>query len=287
MIDATRRREQLRYAARRYYRGHVHDVGRCKMLHEARHRGRVPREQTLSTHSVDGAQIAAALMVFLAPHAKNRTCACVHASQPPRAPPTAAAAAFARSQPSLHLTDDASRPFCAALAVVGAAAAPPPRRRWALRRAPRAGLTGRCGARVPPQARAGGRGRRQRVQGCGWRAQSARGRGGWPRFGRWVARRRPRFGARLGCPRRGREIATVRVPQRLGGASRRVRAGVGVLVGRARAGRGDAEASQVPSWPPPRVNMCACDVHNLGDTFEIESPVWVLRSCTSASRRLP
>lgn len=66
MIDATRRREQLRYAARRYYRGHVHDVGQCKMLHEARHRGRVPREQTLSTHSVDRAQIAAELMVFLA-----------------------------------------------------------------------------------------------------------------------------------------------------------------------------------------------------------------------------
>ena len=132
--------------------------------------------------------------------AKSRTGACMRAPQPPRAPPTAAAAAFARSQPSLHLTDDASRLIRAALAVVRAAGVSPTRRRWALRRAPRAGLRGRCNARVPPQARADGRGRRQRVKGCGWRALSAQDRGGCPRRGRQVARRRPHFGARLGCP---------------------------------------------------------------------------------------
>ena len=41
----------------------------------------------------------------------------------------------------------------------------------------------------------------------------------------------------------GREIAAVRALRWLRGSSRQVRAGVGVLAGRARAGRGSAETS--------------------------------------------
>ena len=72
MVDAARRREQLREAARRYYRGHVSDVGRYKMLREARKRGRVPRERTLEAHSADGAQLAAELMAFLTTHPNSK-----------------------------------------------------------------------------------------------------------------------------------------------------------------------------------------------------------------------
>jgi hypothetical protein len=76
----------------------------------------------------------------------------------------------------------------------------------------------------------------------------------------------------------GREIAAVRAPRPLRGGSRRVRAGAGVLGGRARAGQGGAGASQVPPWPLPRANMRACDVSNLGDTYEIVPPVGVMGS---------
>ena len=55
-------------------------------------------------------------------------------------------------------------------------------------------------ARMPPQARAGGQGRRQRVQQCGWRAWSAQDRGRRPRGGREVARRRDRLRAVFRCP---------------------------------------------------------------------------------------
>ena len=57
---------------------------------------------------------------------------------------------------------------------------------------------------------------------------------------------------------RGHEISTVRAPRRLGGGSRRVEVGVGVLTGRARADRGGTGVSQVPPWPLASVNMGAC-----------------------------
>jgi len=55
--------------------------------------------------------------------------------------------------------------------------------------------------------------------------------------------------------RGGSETATVRAPRRLGGGSRRARAGVGVLAGCARANQGGEGASQGPPWSLPRVNM--------------------------------
>jgi hypothetical protein len=163
--------------------------------------------------------------------AKNRTCACVHALQPPRAPLAAAAAASALPQPTVHATHGLTRLVRAALAVVRAAAVPLTRRQQGCHRPPRAGPTGRCSVGVPPQARAGGRGRRQRVKGCGWRARSARAAAD----GR-DAVVGPLGGALALVPvwgaRGGREIATVRAPRRPRGGSRRVGAGVGVLVGR-------------------------------------------------------
>ena len=118
------------------------------------------------------------------PRAKNRTGACLRSSQPPRAPPAAVAAALARSQPSLQLTDGPSRSVCVASAGVGAANAPPARRRWALHWSPPRRCSARCGVHAPPQVDAGGRGRRQRVQGCEWRARIARGRCGCRQSGR-------------------------------------------------------------------------------------------------------
>ena len=55
--------------------------------------------------------------------------------------------------------------------------------------------------------------------------------------------------------RGGREIATVRAPQRLGGGSRRVRAGQGVVSGRNGAGQSSADGSRDLWWSPARVNM--------------------------------
>ena len=54
----------------------------------------------------------------------------------------------------------------------------------------------------------------------------------------------------------GREIATGRAPRRLGGSSRWVGAGLGVVTGHARAGRGDARASADLVWSPTRVDVC-------------------------------
>ena len=133
-----------------------------------------------------------------AARAKNRTGTCVRAYLPPLAPPAATAAASALPQPSVHNMHGLTRLVRAALAVVCDADVSPTRRRQGRHRAPPGGRSGRCGAYAPPQVRARGRGRRQRMQGCGWRARSAQGRGRCPRCGRQVARRRPRFGARLG-----------------------------------------------------------------------------------------
>ena len=99
--------------------------------------------------------------------------ACVHASQPPRAPPTAAAVASALPQPKVHATHGLTRLVLAALAVVRATDVSPASRQYGRHRAPPERCSGRCGIRAPPQVRAGGRGRRQCVQGCGWRARSA------------------------------------------------------------------------------------------------------------------
>ena len=63
---------------------------------------------------------AATARARCAPRAKNRTGACVHASQPPRAPPTAAAVASALPQPKVHATHGLTRLVRAALAVVRA-----------------------------------------------------------------------------------------------------------------------------------------------------------------------
>ena len=61
-----------------------------------------------------------------------------------------------------------------------------------------------------------------------------------------------------------REIATVRAPRRLGGGSRRLGAGVGVVAGRARARRGGAGAFEGPPRPLARVNMrYACDLEKI------------------------
>ena len=77
---------------------------------------------------------------------------------------------------------------------------------------------------------------------------------------------------------RGREIATGRPRRRLRGGSTWTGAGLGVVPGRARAGWGSVETSQGPQWSLPRANMRACDVRNLGDTYEIVSPVGVIGS---------
>ena len=70
----------------------------------------------------------------------------------------------------------------------------------------------------------------------------------------------------------GREIATGRAPRRLGGSSRRVGAGLGVVLDRARAGQGGVGASQVPPRPLARVNMGACEISNYNRDF------WRLRT---------
>lgn len=72
MADPARRREQLREAAKRYYRGHVDDVVRCKMLRGARTRGRVPREATLRARCMDATQFVAELRAFLEAHPDSK-----------------------------------------------------------------------------------------------------------------------------------------------------------------------------------------------------------------------
>jgi hypothetical protein len=72
---------------------------------------------------------AATARARCAPRAKNRNDACVHASQLPRAPPAATAAASALPQPSVHATHGLTRLVRAALAVVRAADVSPTRRR--------------------------------------------------------------------------------------------------------------------------------------------------------------
>jgi hypothetical protein len=191
---------------------------------------------------------AATARARCAPRAKNRSDACVRALQPPRAPPRAAAAAFARSQPSLHLTYDAPRLIRAALAVVSAVDTSPTRRRWALRRALRVGLRSRCSAHVPPQARAGGRGGRQCVQGREWRAQSAYDRGGRPWRGRWVGRRRPPLVPIWGCPRRPSSDARLRQFGRRGG-SKAAQIGAGLAWGWWQVALGPARAVRAPVRP--------------------------------------
>ena len=85
-------------------------------------------------------------------------------------------------------------PLLARAAEVGARSLSPPRAAGA----PEQPLRRACG---PPQARAGGRRGRQRVQQCGWRAWSAQDRGRRPRCGREVARRRDRLRAVFRCRR--------------------------------------------------------------------------------------
>ena len=132
---------------------------------------------------------AAATRARCAPRAKNRTGTCVHASQPRRPPPTAATAASALAQPTVHATYALTRLVRAALAVVPRT---PASRRQGHHRAPAGRCSGRCGVHAPPQVHAGVRGRRQCVQGCTWRARSARGRSGRPfEVPAATARRRP------------------------------------------------------------------------------------------------
>ena len=140
-------------------------------------------------------------------------------------------------------------------------------------------------ARMPPQARAGGQGRRQRVQQCGWRAWSAQDRGRRPRGGREVARRRDRLSAVFRCPRgaRGCDRWGAAAAQRDG--CRRAGAGLGVVAGRARAGQSSAGAPQGPPWSPPRADLHACECFVVGDIIEVVSPVVVMSSGPSAFRR--
>ena len=132
-------------------------------------------------------------------------------------------------------------PFLARTAEVFARSASPPRAagppEQPLRR-----------ARMPPQARAGGQGRRQRVQQCGWRAQSARDRGGWPWYGCLAARRRaPRWPFR-GCPWRPPSDARLRPFGRLG-SSEAAPIGAGLAWGWCQVVLGPARPVRVPVRP--------------------------------------
>ena len=102
---------------------------------------------------------------------------------------------------------------------------------------------------------------------------------GRPQLGRWAARQRRCNGACFEC-NGGRKIATGRPPRRLRGGSMWVGAGLGVVPGRARAGWGGAETSQVLPWPPAR--QCAIwseisgKIDILGDYVPSTSRHWHL-----------
>ena len=189
----------------------------------------------------------------------------MHAPQPPRAPPTAAAAAFALPQPTVHGTHGLTCLVRAALAVVRAAEAPPASRRQ---------------GSGPPSGAPGVRGAAAAVAAFARRHRCAQAAGNVDSVCRGVAAvHGAREAAAAACDvvgrslsgalalvpvwgaRDGHETATVRAPRRLGGGSRRVKAGLGVVAGCAGDGQTSARASQRPPWPPPRVNMRACNCH--------------------------